>query len=1151
MLILIHILFILSLVLLNFSFINCSISKITYTNVGSDYRTRRLFSYKDTIYIFDTEGVFKIDNQILNETPAAHLPNFNSVFHTQHSTTKIISLSNGNFAIGGLINNKFLEFNLDGKVIHSLALLDKKGNTKEISISNMKSSSEFFLSYVTNDFYGKIFIYDTLTSYFSEIYTAEKWQSSYYSNFECKYLHILSNILCIFSPNDVNIYYGIFTKYGQLGSSKKLIQSINEDSIKTVLFTVLTDSNKNHDVYSDIGIIYQCEGAIFVASVHLEMDINRQYTFTENAKSIKLNVDDDWDYQVNSISTVTENLFVVVVNFGRVLFFTKDLVLLGNMELSTKLEDVDGVYTGNLDMSSIFFIEYAKQSDIPDQKVLIQFNMKRCNNIYMNVNMGEIVKLTIDSLFNFEAEPDVNTDLIYPILVSKPQQGDLVGIVMENGRETQKEIELNDYNVLVSGFRFSNYEMFKYIDVDFKYYISEKIEDNFYIPSEVCEIKLHLNADRMPACNKETSIVDKTSNLCIPITENINLRIDENENQYYSKYVNMNLTSFEEYYESIIIILQKFTAQKALDNNSKYNSSIININGNNFSFYYFPDNVNDFHTGNSSSVTFTYKCKQTLKNYYKLSDDEVFYLGLFDIIENTQSYFPHHLEYILYDNSGNKMNLSLCESSNENDYVILSNALKNMDIDDILEIGHDLEKEDSIDIFDLNSPFYTDICFKFNAPNKRDTTTEIRRLEFFPNVTLCEENCIYTGVNFVHGLVKCQCPLKTEVILNRKSLYKEIDAMSGYQKQSSVLILKCFDNFFNILFKDDNCGFYIQIILLFLSIGFLLYYCLISLSKIKKRIQKVSNFTKPLAVSQLQHIEKSLLSSENSFKLSSNLNSNSRANSGKNIDYALKSFSKYNGFSGNSIISNQSKSTLFQDSTIGLNSFNANKSMASGNSTLQKKGADLFSAILWKKYWKMILIHHSIMGIIYSHNKFNRINLRSVYLCGYISLICSINGFCFTYNQIKDAYYFPNSIQSVKYALSECYQNYLIGFSVSFIIYKALFYLVFAYQKLEHLHKKTTNKEVLFHEMKKANLKVLIFFIINTLFILFNLYYCSVFCIVFTHSQTRWIICILVSLILAFIFPFVFVGILACVSSVAKMFQLNYLKKIVRVINYK
>ena len=55
-----------------------------------------------------------------------------------------------------------------------------------------------------------------------------------------------------------------------------------------------------------------------------------------------------------------------------------------------------------------------------------------------------------------------------------------------------------------------------------------------------------------------------------------------------------------------------------------------------------------------------------------------------------------------------------------------------------LEFLKEIENEgvDIMDIFNLSSSFYKDICFQYNS--KKDIALKDRVLEYFPNITLCE-----------------------------------------------------------------------------------------------------------------------------------------------------------------------------------------------------------------------------------------------------------------------------------------------------------------------------------------------------------------------------------------------------------------------------
>ena len=65
--------------------------------------------------------------------------------------------------------------------------------------------------------------------------------------------------------------------------------------------------------------------------------------------------------------------------------------------------------------------------------------------------------------------------------------------------------------------------------------------------------------------------------------------------------------------------------------------------------------------------------------------------------------------------------------------------------------------EQGINIFDLNDPFYKDICYDFDKPFKRDIALRDRVREAYPNATLCEEGCRNSGINLGDMTATCDC----------------------------------------------------------------------------------------------------------------------------------------------------------------------------------------------------------------------------------------------------------------------------------------------------------------------------------------------------------------------------------------------------------
>ena len=63
------------------------------------------------------------------------------------------------------------------------------------------------------------------------------------------------------------------------------------------------------------------------------------------------------------------------------------------------------------------------------------------------------------------------------------------------------------------------------------------------------------------------------------------------------------------------------------------------------------------------------------------------------------------------------------------------------------------------DIYDPNSPYYTDRCIPILKNSSK--TTILSRREEFDNITIeCGTGCIFNGINTTTGYLNCQCLVK-------------------------------------------------------------------------------------------------------------------------------------------------------------------------------------------------------------------------------------------------------------------------------------------------------------------------------------------------------------------------------------------------------
>ena len=76
--------------------------------------------------------------------------------------------------------------------------------------------------------------------------------------------------------------------------------------------------------------------------------------------------------------------------------------------------------------------------------------------------------------------------------------------------------------------------------------------------------------------------------------------------------------------------------------------------------------------------------------------------------------------------------------------------------------GIDLNKlnktlDSGYDIFNIDSEFFNDVCSTFSSENGTDIILKDRQKDYYQNVTLCQEGCVYNGFDRTKNKINCNC----------------------------------------------------------------------------------------------------------------------------------------------------------------------------------------------------------------------------------------------------------------------------------------------------------------------------------------------------------------------------------------------------------
>ena len=175
------------------------------------------------------------------------------------------------------------------------------------------------------------------------------------------------------------------------------------------------------------------------------------------------------------------------------------------------------------------------------------------------------------------------------------------------------------------------------------------------------------------------------------------------------------------------------------------------------------------------------ECETKLKRKYNISSNEILYILKIDlIVENIQK-VEYEVYYNFTKNNLTKLNLTVCKN---------------------IEIAISIPKEipmNELDKYNKSSGYYNDICYTLTNDLGLDVPLIDRRNDFKKNnLSVCEENCEFTGYNPQSKKVICSCfaklnlPLISEIKVDKKKLFENFKDIRNIGNFKMLLCIKLF-----------------------------------------------------------------------------------------------------------------------------------------------------------------------------------------------------------------------------------------------------------------------------------------------------------------------------------------------------------------------
>ena len=385
-----------------------------------------------------------------------------------------------------------------------------------------------------------------------------------------------------------------------------------------------------------------------------------------------------------------------------------------------------------------------------------------------------------------------------------------------------------------------------------------------------------------------------------------------------------------------------------------------------------------------------------------------------------------------------------------------------------------------IDIFDPNCPFFNDICYPFESEYNTDIPLKERRKEMFQNVSLCDTGCTYKGYDCKTNIVKCECKIKEIITIEETEV--SVPFFKELLDSTNIAIIKCYKLLFDINNYPGNIGFFLLASLIIFSLACMIVYYCSSKDILYAKIGNESKDNPP------QHNEKNSTTFE--------------------LDIPSSDRSK-----------NVSNKNLLFDSTFhsNINDSFEPEEKEDIDDLPYTKALRVDHRNLIKMNWDIALSKIELIQIVFFSGAFDLITLNlSVYILSF-GLDFTLNALLFSDDVISKTHKNQGkSDYTVTFMLSLL--SNLIGnvLSSAFIRLTAF---NFAY---EEISQEIKNKEDFLSNCTKIirviNRKIVLYYILEIILLLFFIYYDTIFCILYHCSQMNWFIDCITGVVLSLIY---------------------------------
>lgn len=416
--------------------------------------------------------------------------------------------------------------------------------------------------------------------------------------------------------------------------------------------------------------------------------------------------------------------------------------------------------------------------------------------------------------------------------------------------------------------------------------------------------------------------------------------------------------------------------------------------------------------------------------------------------------------------------------------------------------------------------YFNDICYSYNADNGKDKIIYERKDEFNKfKMSLCEKDCIYVKYDFNINKVICECKIKTDLKYSDKIIVNEaFYQFTNLKMLSNIYILKCAKTLFSKDGIKSNIAFYIVMIIILISIFECIYFFLKGYKYFERKIKEIIElksivyevqFKKKIKPKKFPHkmFVFYKVDSPKNEKIDEN-NSNSNTNIVKDDKNSINdNHIKYININNKNKVNNKEDFNFYEN--------DHEKNILPYDIALKDDQQSY-----WDYYFSLIRSKHLFILTFYTFNDYNsRIIKISLFLLIF-AIHYFVNAWFLNDSIINKIYKHPK-----KYSLSISLPIIIFSVIISYVAGYFLKMLSFTENSIIEIKNQRTmqlSKNLKEKILKQIKIKIIIFYSLNFILLVFIWYYLSCFGVAFRNTQYILFWNTLISMLITLIFPFIF-----------------------------